>query len=353
MTLTEVSYFSRKLAPFFILAFVVVLIMFYTIKLFFLFAEMNRPEDLPIETVFNELKPIEIATASNSAGHSYVIDTVDGEPITATATAKVFMLPESKFRFGYREKIYLMAKTFGFEPEIEHKLENKTEAVFDDGKKKLRIDINNFNFKFDTDITHSPELFEKNGAPNKETAQNRAVDFLKSFDRYPEDLAKGRMNVIFLEYDKAASKTGVLADNIGSNMVEVDFYRADIDQYPIVSSSYFNSHNYVTMVVTEFDYKVVSARISFFEKSEGQVGIYPVIDGHAALEKLATGSGFIVSGANIPKKEIAIKRMFLGYYDPDVYQSYLQPVYVFLGDDNFAAYVPAITDEWLIDYSKL
>ena len=38
--------------------------------------------------------------------------------------------------------------------------------------------------------------------------------------------------------------------------------------------------------------------------------------------------------------------MFLGYYDPDVYQEYLQPMYVFLGDNNFVAYLPAITDDY-------
>ena len=40
--------------------------------------------------------------------------------------------------------------------------------------------------------------------------------------------------------------------------------------------------------------------------------------------------------------------MFMGYYDPDIYQGYLEPVYVFLGTDNFVAFVPAVIDEYLI-----
>jgi hypothetical protein len=39
--------------------------------------------------------------------------------------------------------------------------------------------------------------------------------------------------------------------------------------------------------------------------------------------------------------------MFLGYYDPDIYQKYLQPVYVFLGNNGFVAYVPAIKEEYV------
>lgn len=357
MTLTEVSYFSRKLAPFGVLLFVIMLILFYSFKLIFLFGELNTAKVSTLNPIFKELKPIEFMEASSSAGYSYIMDTVEGEPVTATDAAKVFLIPEKKFRFGYKEKISLIAKNFGFEgSSLEYVLSpKKTEGIFQDGKKKLEIDITNFNFKYEQDITRSPELFETNGIPDKESAQNKAVDFLKSFDRYPDDLALGRMNVIFMQYDKESSKTAILEDNKGANMVEVDFYRADIDQYPIVSPKYYNSQNYVTMVHKgDKGYEVVRAQIRFFEKSDAQVGIYPIMDGKSAFEMLATGSGHIVSGKPSQSEgQIAIKRMFMGYYDPDIYQQYLQPVYVFLGDNNFVAYVSAVTDEYLIDHSRL
>jgi hypothetical protein len=44
---------------------------------------------------------------------------------------------------------------------------------------------------------------------------------------------------------------------------------------------------------------------------------------------------------------ITIKKMFLAYYDPDEYQPYLQPVYVFVGDNDFVGYVPAVEDALL------
>lgn len=353
MTLTEVSYYSRRLAPFVVLFVVVMLIMFYAVKVVLLFSSLNQPHELYLNPVFNEMKPLEIVDASSSANHTYIMDTVEGEPVTATEAARVFFLPQSKFRFGYQEKIALMAKNLGFDPSVKYNLVGKTEAEYTDTRKTLRVDINNFNFKFDTNIQNSPELFTNNSFPDKDEAQNRAVDFLKSNDRYPADLAQGRMNVIFLQYDKTSSRTAVLQDNQGANMVEVDFYRADIDTFPIVSPHYFNSQNYVTMVYNSGIYTVVSAQVRFFERSLEEVGLYPVMDGKAAFEKLATGSGYIISGANIQKNEIAIKRMFLGYYDTDKYQQHMMPVYVFLGDENFVAYVPAITDRWIIDVSKL
>jgi len=38
----------------------------------------------------------------------------------------------------------------------------------------------------------------------------------------------------------------------------------------------------------------------------------------------------------------------LVYLDPDFYQPYLQPVYLFLGEDQFVAYVPAVSTNHLI-----
>ncbi len=39
--------------------------------------------------------------------------------------------------------------------------------------------------------------------------------------------------------------------------------------------------------------------------------------------------------------------MFIGYYAHERYQRYLLPVYVFLGDNGFAAYVSAVKNEYV------
>lgn len=352
MTLTEVSYYSRRLAPFFVLAFVVLLIMFYLVKLIIILNPPSTSMGPVLNPAFREMKQLQIADAVSSGGHTYVMENIEGKPITATEAAEVFYLIPSKPSLNYTDKIYLMARNLGFDSSIHHTLIGTTEAQFTDTKKTFNIDIYNYNFKFDIDIQHSPELFTNNGIPDPDDARNQAIDFLKSNDSYPNDFATGRTNIIYLQYDKVSSRTAVLQDSKEANMVEVDFYRSDIDQFPIVSPHYFNSQNYVTMAFNNGTYTVVSAQVKFFEKSTQEVGLYPVLTGNEAFQKLATGSGYIVSGADSGTKEIAIKRMFLGYYDSSVYQEHMMPVYVFLGDGNFVAYVPAITDRWIIDGSS-
>jgi hypothetical protein len=102
------------------------------------------------------------------------------------------------------------------------------------------------------------------------------------------------------------------------------------------------------MVFHADDYKILKAQVQFFEKSNEQVGIYPVKTGAQAWADLKAGKGIIISSPN-SSKNIVIKKMFFGYFDFDSYQEYLQPVYVFLGDGNFVAYVSAVTTDYLTE----
>lgn len=349
MTLTELSYYSRRFMPFVILLFLIFLILFYALKLFFLYLQINKPKSIYINPIFNKIKKLELLDATSSADFSFTIDTIEGQPVTATNSAKVFFLPENNPRFGYREKIYLIAKTLGFDTEeVKHRLVDK-EAIFIDEKQKLTVDITNFNFKYEYYLESNPEVLNKPVPPQKKESETKAIDFLKSIGRYPEELAKGKTNAIFLSYNQAEKKMAILENNLNANIIEVDFYRPDIEEYPIVSPKYYNSQNYVLLTFYEDgSYKILRAQVKFFEKSEEQVGIYPLISGDQAYENLKLGKAFVVVSPT-EAKNIIIKKMFLGYLDPDFYQQYLQPIYVFLGEKNFVAYVPSVADEYVSD----
>jgi hypothetical protein len=101
------------------------------------------------------------------------------------------------------------------------------------------------------------------------------------------------------------------------------------------------------MFRTDGTFKVLRSQIKFFDKSVEQVGVYPIRSGDEAFADLKKGKGFIVSLPPVTK--ITIRKMFLGYFDPDVFQEYLQPVYVFLGDGDFVGYVPAVSGQYLVE----
>lgn len=343
MTLTELSYYFRKYLPFFVLFFLIFLILFYSIKLVLVYLDSSKTTTVYTNQIFGKIGPPEIPESTASAGLQFTLDTIEGTPVTATETAKVFFLPQFNPRFGYREKIYLIAKSFGFNTEVvKHKLVDKL-ATFTDEEKTLSIDISNFNFKFDRKVDNrlfsSPQLT----IPTKTIIENKAVDFLKKIGRYPDELGKGTTKIIYLKYNPGNQNFVNVDSRNQAQLVEVDFYRPNIDDFSIVTPKFFNSQNYVIMLFEGSDYKVIKSQIAFFEKSEEQIGIYPIKTGEEAWSELNNGLGFVVAGTQ-GQKNIVIKSMNLGYFDPDIYQNYLQPVYVFLGEGDFAAYVPAVKE---------
>ena len=113
-----------------------------------------------------------------------------------------------------------------------------------------------------------------------------------------------------------------------------------------MTPKFFTSQNYLILFFDNDQEKIIRGQISFFEKSEDQKGIYPVKTGDQAWEELKNGKGMVVAGQK-GVKNITIKKMSIEYLDPDVYQHYLQPVYVFIGDNDFVAYVTAVKEEYL------
>jgi hypothetical protein len=303
--------------------------------------DSNKTTVVYTNPIFGKIGLPALENATSSAGLKFTLDTIQGAPVTATETAKVFFLPQFNPRFGYSEKIYLIAKSFGFDTTvIKHKLVDKI-ATFIDEEKTLKIDISNFNFKFDRKV--DSELFSSSQLtiPSKPEIENKAIDFLKKIGRYPDELGKGTTNVIYLKYNPGNQNFVNVESRSNAQLVEVDFYRPNIDNFSIVTPRFLNSQNYVVMLFEGSDYTVIKSQIAFFEKSDEQVGIYPVKTGNQAWEELNNGQGLVVAGTQ-GQKNIIIKKMEFGYLDPDVYQNYLQPVYYFLGEGDFAAYVPAV-----------
>ena len=350
MTLTDVSYYVRKFYPFAILIVIILLIFYYAFRLTVLYVQSTRVIAPFTNTAFGKIKKPYLLEASPSAGLQFKLYTIEGVPTTATATAKVFFLPPSQVRFGYKEKVFLIAKTLGFDTEAtnSYRLINN-QAIFNEPKQKLLIDIRNFNFSYRYFFEDDKELVNQAVTPDGQESQSKAVDFLQSIGAYPQEFSQGKTNIIFLRYNPENKSIAILKDNQKANLVEVDFYRPDIEGLPVISPKYFNSQHYVLMMFTkDGETRILRSDLSFFEKSEAQVGVYPLKTGDEAYAELTGGKGMVVSNPR-GKKNITIRKMFVGYLDPDTYQDYLEPIYVFLGDDNFVAYVSAISSEFLIE----
>ncbi len=64
-----------------------------------------------------------------------------------------------------------------------------------------------------------------------------------------------------------------------------------------------------------------------------------------AMENLTAGNYWPSSDIN--SKDVVIRDIKLAYYEPVTLTQYVQPVYVFKGDNNFIAFVPAVLDKYI------
>ncbi len=353
MSLTEASYYFRKIAPFAILGAIVVFIIYYGIQLVILLIQLQQPPATPVSQIVNPVfgaipRPI-ILDSTPSAGLTYILDTIDGVTVSASPAANVYFLPKAPARLGFKENVFLMAKNLEINTELANYERQGDKAVFTDAKNSFVVDVNSYNFDYEyLYLANENERLAEAYIPSTETINEKAVEILSKVGRYPAELARGKRNIVYLAFNPQTDELTVVDKPENANLVEVDFYREDIDSLPAASPRYFNSPNYLVLLFDNQGHKVVKAKVSFFERSTEQIGVYPLKNGDQAWEDFTAGNGYIVSGGE-GLSQINIKRMFVAYFDPDVAQDYLQPIYVFMGENNFVGYVPALTNEYLVD----
>lgn len=301
----------------------------------------------PFVPVYGELPPISFSQSFDyPESPNFVLDNIPGRPVTATTEAKIYFIPKESAGFGYVETIAFMARATGFDTEATQYTLDGTTATYQDANKTLEIDITNSNFTFETKFESNTGLFQNTIIPDKSKISQTARNFLNAMNRYPPEFSQGNEKIIYMNYDPLSQKYTVLEDARGANVVEVDFYPPNIDTYPPVPPKFFNSQNYVVMVFTQTGSQVIKSQVKHFTYRPDTEALYPVKSGDIAYQELLDGKATIVTPVD-GTSAITINHMFMGYYLPDEYQEFLLPVYVFLGENNFAAYVSAIDDAYI------
>ncbi len=346
MNLTEVAYYLRKYGPITALVTLFFILLSYTIYLVIIAITPQKKPPTQINPVFGKLSLPDIKSKNLKKLPQFELDTIEGVPITATPAAIVLRFKEDQAKLSYLERAYLVAKNFNFDTLTANYERKEHWAIFTDSQKTLKIDIRNFNFEFNL----SKEWINKNkenfSLPNQEEALQFSKELLSAINKYPKDLAQGKTNITFQILDPLTGDFKITKSPKRAKALRIDFFRNEFLDFPIVSPNLTESQNYI--ILTSFNDNIIllQAQVKFFEILKDKTGIYPLITGDEALNKLKKGKAFFIKIPDQIPEKIYIKKMFLGYYDPDTPTQYFMPFYVFLGK-NFIAYVPAVKDEYL------
>jgi hypothetical protein len=91
--------------------------------------------------------------------------------------------------------------------------------------------------------------------------------------------------------------------------------------------------------------RIVEVNYKYANIDREMYSTYPIKTTEEAWNELKAGNYWPASDVN--GIDVAINNVYLAYFEPVSLTNYLQPIYVFEGNQDFVAYVPAITDKYI------
>ncbi len=369
MNLTDISYLIRRYAGVAVLSLLFIFLLIYTLVLTFrLIAQKNTTpaqQKIQLNPAFGKIDLPDIPSKSLDSSPEFVLDTIEGVPITASPAATIYKYIQEKPRLSYIERSYIMAKNVGINTENARPKRDQDTIIFQDSKYRIEIKINNYNFRFSLTPDYLSQINQLLTLADEQQAVSFAIEFLSSLNKYPASLAAGKSNITYQKI--TPEKIEEITEKSQANALRIDFFPPDVEGLPIVTQNYTNSPNFVivsflkqqltqepedqpnqpTPSPQEPELKIlaVQAQIRHREFSE-EIGVYPLITGEQAWENLKNKKAYFIHLPEAIPEKIEVKKMFIAYYYDPEKSDFLTPVFVFLGKD-FIAYVPALRPDFI------
>jgi hypothetical protein len=194
----------------------------------------------------------------------------------------------------------------------------------------------------------SPYLSDKTvmsgkNAPTQSQAISIASDMFSKMNLNLDDLDqnKTKTNIYSIRNNILISATSLSTTQV----VEVDYYQKNINNLPIYYEKPDSSNISVFVAAGESAPQIVAATF-IHQVPLNEFSTYPLKTTTQAFADLKQNKGYIASYDG-SSNTISINNVYLAYYIGSTPQDFLLPIFVFTGNDNFYAYVSAVTDEWI------
>ncbi|NLG06394.1 MAG: hypothetical protein GX559_01700 [Candidatus Pacebacteria bacterium] len=349
-TLTNINYFSRVGLKFLLIGIVVLMLGRVLWNAFIAYWTRTHPPGPPPPTVaFGILPKLNFPIQDeDDKPDEYVLE-IAGTLTDSVDQLKVYFMPKPSVSLLTDQKVKEIAAKYGFifSPEMlagDLYRFTKTQPL----DMSLEIDSNFLNFSINSNYLAKPELLiseQKRNLPEEFEAVNVVKQFLTSGGLMPVDVATSAGTI---NYHKSLG--GEL--NPALSLSEADFVKVDLNRIPVddlyplytpegekgVISAMISGAVSGTTSVVEMDYFYHEVDYSTFET-------YPLRGIKSAWNMVQAGEAYVVGGQDLER--VVVRSVELAYYDDFQYQAYLQPIYVFKGDNNFLAYVSAIHPNYL------
>lgn len=346
-TLTETAYYTRKAIKWGIIGLISLLVL----RVIFDFTvdtwrRLHPPPPPPPTVAFGRLPAIKFPSQSSpSAKFNFTLETIEGKPYLATSSATVFFMPKPAANLLSLIRAKQFAGRLGFQEEPE--TNNQTRYLWRDKQNPLRTldyDIVNNNFELSYDYPADLSLFAEKNLPSSENAIITAKKFLQDLNINISLLDNGETKVSFWQLNgNTLVKTTSLAN---ADAVRVDLGRENLTGMKLLSPHYPDELIYfVFSGSSQSSKKILKASYKFWPVETEEKATYPLKTAVSAFTELKNNQGFIVRMGST--NEVTIRKISLAYFYSQDYQEFLQPIFVFEGDPDFMAFVPALDPNWV------
>ena len=133
-----------------------------------------------------------------------------------------------------------------------------------------------------------------------------------------------------------------------SNLVKINLFRKNLGSkkdIPSVTPDMPEANVWFLFAGSKGE--IIAAEYHHYPRDEKQSSTYPLKTAELAWQELNSGKAYIANLGENKSEKIAIRNVHLAYFDAGLYTEYFQPVVVFQGDNDFYAFVPAVTEEYL------
>lgn len=275
------------------------------------------------------------------------LETASGGTPNLGDRAKVFLMPTFRSNFMALQQAKALAEKINFGNEPKEITERRYRWETDEFLPSiLEMDIIDGSFTLKRNWQSDPTILSEKQLPGKEQVEVEAKNFLRQINLLANGLEDARVEVTYLTFTTGQYLPAVSLSE--ADFVQADLYRPNIDDQAVMPQD--PKKGGVRIIFSgsrEAEKRVVQAEYNFFPVDIDQMATYPIKTASQAWRELQTRQGYIASIGDNPSEVVAIRKIYLGFFDGETSSGFLQPIIVFEGDNNFFGYVQAISNEWL------
>lgn len=342
MSLTQTAYVARNTIKFGSLGIVVFTLLWMIVTTGYKIYKTNNPTHYAPTVKYGILPGISFPEKT-AAKKNFSFELPNDEVPNFGDQTKVYVIYRPNTTFLALQEDTETAKSFGFTAEPVELKTGIYEFKDTTNNKTLTVNVLDGDFEITYPYASDQMLLTEVEVPNKSNAIEVASNFLNRGDKLVTDLKNGEQVVSYWKIDGGTLQS--VSAQSEANAVRVDFYRKSFDDLGLLSSNFGQASVSVLISGSTVEAKkIIGASFKDLNIDRESYSTYPIKTGEEAIEELKSGNYW--TARDVSNTEVTIRKMYLAYYEPTTLTNYLQPIFVFEGDNNFVAYIPAITDNY-------